>query len=105
MRQTLRGKIGRSNVFKRSSRGGRLLTNNERLLGSVLALLSFFGIVLPEVSNSHRGGHPPLPPPSSLRNLKITEVGEGEGGATSFGEKVGDGGGSTAATSFLWSHF
>ena len=62
-------------------------------------------IVLPEVSNSHRGGHPPLPPPSSLHNLKITEVGEGEGGATSFGEKVGDGGGSTAATSFLWSHF
>ena len=28
-------------------------------------------IVLPEVSNSHRGGHPPSP-----------------GGATSFGEKV-----------------
>ena len=34
-------------------------------------------IVLPEVSNSHRGGHPPLPPPSSLHKLKITEVGEG----------------------------
>ena len=65
---------------------------------------SLFLIVLPEVSNSHRAGHPPLPPPSSLHNLKITEVGEG-GGATSFGEKVGDGGGSTAATSFLWSHF
>ena len=62
------------------------------------------GIVLPEVSNSHRGGRPPLPTPSSLHKLKITEVGEG-GGATSFGEKVGDGGGSTAATSFLWSHF
>ena len=57
-------------------------------------------IVLPEVSNSHRGGHPLLPPPSSLNKLKIKEEGEG-GGATSFGEKVGDGGGSTAATSFL----
>ena len=44
-------------------------------------------IVLPEVSNSHRGGHPP-PPPSSLHKLKIMEVGEGGGGATSFGEKV-----------------
>ena len=50
-------------------------------------------------------GAPPPPPPSSLHKLKITEVGEGGGEATSFGEKVGDGGGSTAATSFLWSHF
>ena len=43
MCQPLRGTIGTRNVFKSSSRGGRLLTNNERLLGSVLALLSFFG--------------------------------------------------------------
>ena len=63
-------------------------------------------IVLPEVSNSHRGGHPPLPPPLLLTQLKDNGGGGGGGGGgTSFGEKVGDGEGSTAATSFLWSHF
>ena len=62
-------------------------------------------IVLPEVSNSHRGGRPPLPPPLLLTQIRNNGGGGGGGGATSFGEKVGDGGGSTAATSFLWSHF
>ena len=50
--------------------------SHGRILTDVLNL-----IVLPEVSNSHRGGHPPLPPPLLLKQIKgVKEEGEGGGG-------------------------